>query len=140
MLKIYGELFLKDDVSEASVEMLFLGLIEDTKRVTEEKPNWIGRIHEHIHDRWSEEISLDDLATIAGVHRVTVSKNFSRYFGCTFGEYVRKIRIEKALHLIRTTNQSLTDIAVDCGFYDQSHFTRTFKSLTGLLPKYYAYL
>jgi transcriptional regulator GlxA family with amidase domain len=49
-------------------------------------------------------------------------------------QYIREVRVGVARHLLETSNQSLTNIAVQCGFYDQSHFTRQFKASTGITP------
>ena len=136
MLKIYQELIAKDEFSECSIEMLLLSLIESDD-LLDNRPVWTHRIYELLNDKWNEAVTLDDLAQIAGVHPITVSKSFSKYFSCTFGEYRRHLKIEKSLRMIKTSNSPLTDIAHECGFYDQSHFTRTFKKLTGFLPKHY---
>lgn len=67
-----------------------------------------------------------------------LSREFSKYFeNLSFGEYIRKLRIEKAMHLIDTTSYSLTDIGYLTGFSDQSHFNRTFKKQTGQNPSAY---
>jgi AraC family transcriptional regulator len=78
---------------------------------------------------------LQEIALIIGVHPVTISKFFRKYFSCTLGEYQRKIKIEKSIQLIKESKLSLTEIAFLCGFTDQSHFTRNFKNMTGFLPK-----
>lgn len=64
----------------------------------------------------------------------------TRIFNIEFerlGEYIRRIKTEQALTLIRANQHSLTEIAYLCGFTDQAHFTRTFRHITGLLPKEY---
>lgn len=61
-------------------------------------------------------------------------QKFPRIFGCTLGEYARQVKIEKAISLIGQSRGSLADIAYECGFADQSHFIRAFKSATGFLP------
>ena len=137
MLKIYSELLVRDEFSACSMDMLLLGLIDGKYADENQRPEWIERITEVLNDRWNEEITLKDLSDVAGVHPITISKHFSKYFSCTFGEYRRRLKVEKALHLIKTSNFLLTEIALDCGFYDQSHFTRTFKQLTGFLPRHY---
>ena len=137
MLKIYKELLVKDEFSDSSIEMSLLSLVNSKKALENKRPEWINKIAELLNDKWNEEINLKDLSSFAEVHPITVSKHFSTYFACTFGEYRRRQKIEKALQLIRTSKFSLTEIAYECGFYDQSHFTRTFKSLTGFLPKHY---
>lgn len=137
MLKIYKELQIKDEFSDSSIEMSLLGLVKSKKALENKRPVWIDKIQEILNDKWNEEVTLQDLSAFANVHPITVSKHFSKYFACTFGEYRRRLKIEKALQLIRTSKFSLTEIAYECGFYDQSHFTRTFKKLTGFLPKHY---
>jgi len=139
MLKIFNELQAEDIFSTASTESLVLGLLAITKRQSSHgtPPAWINLVHEFISDRWDEPLSLTDLSGIARVHTVTLSKYFPRYFGCSIGEYLRKIKIERALSLIEKSSLSLTSISNKCGFADQSHFIRTFKTQTGLLPKHY---
>jgi AraC family transcriptional regulator len=134
LLKIYRELTINDEFSAPSLEILLQNLI-DSPADGKVFPNWLKKIIELLNDRWNEEISLEDLARAAEVHPKTISKYFPRFFGCTLGEYRRKIKVEKSLALIKSAEFSLTDIAYQCDFYDQSHFTKTFKNLTGFLPK-----
>lgn len=138
MLKIYQEILSKDAMSSLSIKMLLFDLIGNAQISESNQPVWVRQLYELMNDKWNETLALEDLASAAGVHPVTVSKCFRKYFGCTFGEYVRRIRIEKSLSLIRDSDFSLTEIGYECGFYDQSHFTRTFRQLTGFSPKSYA--
>lgn len=138
MLKVYKELMTSDDLSACSIKMLLLNLICSVRRCENDRPRWVDVIQQLMNDRWNEPLSLKDLASAAGVHPVTVSKVFPKYFSCTFGEQMRRLRIERSLSMIRNSRRSLTEIAHDCGFYDQSHFTRTFKHFTGFLPRSYA--
>jgi len=67
-----------------------------------------------------------------------LSREFSKYFDdLSFGEYIRKLRIEKAIQLLHAQKYSLTEIAYLTGFSDQSHFTRIFKKHTGKNPSAY---
>lgn len=67
-----------------------------------------------------------------------LSREFSKHFeDLNFGEYVRKLRIEKAINLIENSSHTLTEIAYMTGFSDQSHFTRIFKLHTGKNPSSY---
>lgn len=140
MLKVYKELLAADEFSGSSIKMLLLSLICAARKIEKSQPRWVGIICELMSDKWNESLSLKDLSEAAGVHSVTVSKYFPRYFACTFGEYMRRLKIEKSLQMIKNSSGSLTEIAYECGFYDQSHFTRTFKHLTGFLPNAYANL
>ncbi len=136
MLKIHSELMVNDSLSNSSIKILFLSMLDQTKSSNRlRKPEWITKLHELLNDRWTETVSLEDLAANLKVHPVTISKHFTKYFSCTLGEYMRKVKIDKSISLIKNSKLSLTEIALQCGFADQSHFTRNFKKLTGFLPK-----
>ena len=139
MLRVYKELLAGDGLTGASIKMLLLGVFGpgaagDPGR---SRPMWVARVQALLNDRWNEPLALKDLSEAAGVHPITVSKCFPKYFSCTLGEYLRRLKVEKSLRLIKASPLSLTDIAHECGFSDQSHFTRTFKRLTGFLPRQY---
>ena len=136
LTKIYHECLTNDSVSEACIHGLMLNLLTQRPacKVKQSDPKWV-LLRTILNDRWSENISLHDLARMVNVHPVTISKVFPKYFGCTLGEYIRKIRIEKAISMIRKNpSDPLTSIAHDCGFYDQSHFIKVFRQTTGFLP------
>lgn len=139
MLKIYKELVSGDVFSNCSIKMLLLNLIHAGSQIDSKKalPGWIKTVAELTRDKWNESLTLKDLSAAAGVHPITISKHFPKYFSCTFGEYMRRLKIEKSLYFLKVSRFSLTEIAFECGFSDQSHFIRTFKQLTGLLPNNY---
>ncbi|GAA3656436.1 helix-turn-helix domain-containing protein [Flavivirga jejuensis] len=82
-------------------------------------------------------MSLNKRSKVVGLHTVTISKFFRKYFSCTLGEYQRKLKIDYSLELIKNSKMSLTEIPHYCGFTDQSHFTRIFNEMTGFLPKHF---
>lgn len=136
---IYKESKLSDDTSNLTIDSLLvrsfelmLGL-EKTSNLN--KPAWVKKIDEILHDKFDEPLSLQQLSADLEIHFVHLSRDFSRYFRCNFSQYIRKIRIEKSLGLLRQKDLSLTDIALNCGFADQSHFIRSFKSFHGVTPK-----
>jgi len=139
MLKIYKELVSEDVFSDCSIKMLLLELLHTNSKTGSENssPGWIKTVAELTRDKWNESLSLKDLSEAAGIHPITISKHFSKYFSCTFGEYMRRLKIEKSLQFLKASSFSLTEIAAECGFSDQSHFIRTFKQLTGILPNKY---
>jgi AraC family transcriptional regulator len=139
MLQIYKELVASDEFSRPSIDLLLLDLVHQADKWMnpERNPSWVRLVKEQLHDQWDQRLSLQQLAACAGVHTVTISKYFSRYHSCTLGEYMRKLKVEKALYLIKSSDRSLTDIAYACGFADQSHFIRVFKEVTGFLPAAY---
>jgi AraC-like DNA-binding protein len=139
MVRMYKELLENDEFSAVSIQMLLLHLIEQTGQLPEEArlPGWVRTVRALLHERPDEQVTLKELSAAAGVHPITISKYFPAYFACTLGDYMRKLKVEKALHLIKTADCSLTSVAYACGFSDQSHFIRTFKQYTGFLPAAY---
>ena len=138
MLKMQNELSFEDQNSESSLQTLLLDLI-GTAAVDNYTilPNWVKVLRQLLHDQWNTTLNLSEIAVIVGAHPVTISKNFKKYFGCTLGEYQRRLKIEKSIDLIKKPELSLSEVAFFCGFSDQSHFIRNFKALTGFRPKDY---
>lgn len=139
MVKIGKELATNDAFSNETIYSLLIALLGQSKSEGrhQDLPAWAVRAREYLQDCWNETGMLTALAGAVGVHPVTVSKYFPKYFSCTIGEYMRKLKIERALALINSPSATLTEVAYQCGFADQSHFTRTFKEYTGLLPSHY---
>lgn len=136
VLKILDELHLNDADSKTSIDFLMLDLIANAKKnVLINNPEWVKELSFLLSDRWDEQITLKELSTTLGVHPVTISKNFRKYFFCTYGEFMRKLKIDRSISLIKNSKMSLTEIAFHCGFTDQSHFIKNFKFFTGFLPK-----
>lgn len=141
MYKIFRETKIDDTATNLSIQVL---LIEALSRLNQThlieitaKPSWVTIIDEILHDQFADTITLDYLSQMINVHPVHLSRDFSRYFHCNLGEYIRRIRIEKALALISRQKISFTEIAYQCGFFDQSHFTRCFREINGLNPSAY---
>ncbi|OEK04605.1 helix-turn-helix domain-containing protein [Roseivirga misakiensis] len=87
-----------------------------------------------LNDRWNEFPSLAELSSVLKIHPVTISKYFSKAIGITISEYVRKIKIKRAVLVILNTEKTMAEIAFACGFSDQSHMIRLVKSYMGYTP------
>ncbi len=136
MLKMQKELLIADTCSSASIQALVLEFISSSANVsTKAAPLWARRVNEILRDKWNESISLEELSLATGAHPVTISKHFRKYFACTLGEFSRKLKIEHSIPLVKNSRLALTEISYQCGFSDQSHFTKVFKETTGFLPK-----
>jgi AraC family transcriptional regulator len=94
MLKVYKELLAGDEFSKSSIDTLLLNLIHSVSKISFHEPVWIKTLFDLLNDGWREPITLKDLSKAANVHPVTVSKYFPKYFSCTLGEYMRKLKIE----------------------------------------------
>ena len=126
------------------VEQLLLQMVEkyiSEKSATKQRiPAWAKELKETIQDYVDTNfsLSLKDISQELDLHPAYVSRAFSKYFdNLSFGEYIRKLRIEKAVQLLETTSMSLTEIAYLTGFSDQSHFNRIFKKHLGVQPSVY---
>jgi AraC-like DNA-binding protein len=100
-------------------------------------PIWAKELKDIIQDQIDTNLtlSLKEMAQSLDVHPSYLSREFSKHFDdLSFGEYIRKLRIEKAIQFMYTPQYSLTEIAYLTGFSDQSHFTRIFKQQTGKNP------
>src|SRR5882724_11992762 len=98
-------------------------------------PAWAQELKEIIQDHIDTSLSLKEISKGLEISPSYLSREFSKYFeDLSFGEYIRKQRIDKAKELMQSSNYSLTEIAYLTGFSDQSHFTRIFKKNTGQNP------
>ena len=91
----------------------------------------------HIENQLAEKLTLQGMADYAGVCRTVFAQEFAERFGCSPHRFITQRRIEKAKSLLAQGRLSITDIAYEVGFSGQSHFSSTFKALTGHAPTSY---
>lgn len=96
----------------------------------------IQKAKEFIHAYAHEEISLTQIARIANLSPFHFSRVFQKESGLTPHAYLTQTRVQKARHLL-PSNKPLVDIALESGFFDQSHLTRRFKQIYGITPHQY---
>ena len=89
----------------------------------------------YIDSNLSGALFVGALARLAGVSSSGFHRAFRLRFGITPHAYVILKRIELAKNLMLTTHDALSQIALACGMTDQSHFTRTFRRITGQSPR-----
>ena len=111
-----------------------LGTIAESGSLEKSAPQWLGRVKERMHEEFRDNIRMRDLADDAGVHPVHLARVFRAREGRTPGDYLQQLRVRAACHLLRSRDYPLAHIAVECGFADQSHFTRVFRKFTETTP------
>lgn len=137
---LYQKFLHNDPLALISIEGIVLELLAETALLangsvpTGNVRRWLRIAHEYLDSNFERPLTLAEVAGVAGVHRVHLAREFRRHFSITVGEYLRKKRIEQACHLVSKTNETLADVAVNCGFSDQSHLTATFRRQVGLTP------
>ncbi len=140
-LRLYKETRRKDKASTLAIETLTLEiLLAMTGRppvLEKTKPKWLTRAQEALEARYEEPLALRAMAKEAGVHPVYFASTFRRFYGCSVGEYLRRVRFERLSRMLREPGRPLAEIALAAGFADQSHFTRTLRRFTGMTPAQY---
>jgi transcriptional regulator GlxA family with amidase domain len=89
-----------------------------------------GYVAVHLHSK----IKLGDLARVMHFSQCKFNRIFKASFGCTPGQYVRRMRIARAQNLMTISSDPLRQIAVECGFADPSHFNHCFRKVVGESP------
>jgi AraC family transcriptional regulator len=139
-LKLMLETKSQSNETLLAIEVLavnLLGYFSKAKSNYSTAPDWLIQIKHLLHDVPRETFSLTELAAISGVHPVTISKLFPRFFGVGVGDYIRGIKLEKSLGLLAKRHIPIETIALQCGFADHSHFCRVFKERKGITPSHY---
>ena len=140
MYKIFKQSKIDDSSSEISTHQLLLTIFSQLsthKSKVEKKPVWVKQIDELLHESYTEKFSLTELSQTLDIHPIHLSRDFHKYFNCNLGDYIRKLKINQSLSFLTANEKSLTEIALDCGFADQSHFIRSFKENIGITPLNY---
>src|SRR4030095_8730225 len=78
--------------------------------------------------------ALDELAAMVGLSRSYFSRLFHAVAGMSLRDYLRAMKLKRAIELLRSSTRSLTDIAVESGFYDLAHLDKAFRQRFGTSP------
>ncbi len=90
-----------------------------------------------IHTNFAQDLRIVDLARISGLSHSQFSRRFKNALGVSPKDYLLRVRVRHARRLLETTDRTVSDVALASGFYDHSHFSHTFRRLTGLGPAAY---
>ena len=139
--KLYREFRVMDELSSLAIEGLALELLAETfrgiKREFQQTPVWLERAVDILRARFAERLTITQIAATLSVHPTHLAREFHRRHGQTIGEYIRQLRIEFACRQLSNSDAPLSDIAIASGFFDQSHFSRAFKRISGVSPATY---
>ena len=91
----------------------------------------------YISDNYPEKISLEDIAGAGNVGKTLCAKIFKQFTTKNPGEYLINYRIDKSMDLLKGSNLSITEIAYQTGFNSASHYTKTFREMTGCTPNHF---
>ena len=137
---LYKQNHLQNSPFENLLHQFYNKFLSEKKHKNKKTPSWVKDLKEMIQDHIDTQFTFDlkQISNDLELNPSYLSREFSKYFeDLNFGDYVRKLRIEKAISLIENADYTLTEIAYMTGFSDQSHFTRIFKLHTGKNPSSY---
>lgn len=100
-------------------------------------PHKIKKTVDFIHDNLDKKITLPELAALTGWNMYYFARIFKKYMNESPYQYLLKARIEKAKSLIITSTVNLSQIALELGFENHSHFSQTFRKMVGVSPDAY---
>jgi AraC family transcriptional regulator len=93
------------------------------------------RVEAFILDHLCVPLVRDDLALVAGLSVSHFGRQFKRSFGCSPREHIVRLRLDRARHLMLTTDAPLGEIALACGFSDQGRLSKLFRKAAGQTPR-----
>ncbi len=94
-----------------------------------------NRLLLYVDEHYSEHISLAKAARISGLDISSFSAFFRESVGIKFADWLRQVRIEKAMELMKARDYSITEVAYEVGFADLTTFGRAFKKHTRMTPR-----
>lgn len=97
----------------------------------------VGQAADFVRDHLGEPIMLADIARHAGFSERQLQRLFRRTFGLTLQQFIIQSRVQAAIHELTSSRRSIAEIAMMCGFSDQSAFTNKLRAITGLPPRAY---
>ena len=125
-----------EPAARLAMEGLILELIARASRLLslQEPPKWLEEAKALLEKETAAAPNLGALAKAIRVPAARLAREFRRYYGSSVGEAIRRLRLQRAMTALRETPLSISEIAPMCGFYDQAHLAREFRSSIGLTP------
>jgi two-component system response regulator YesN len=112
-----------------------------TRAVSEERRRaslaHMTRMKDYLSRNFAARVSARDVAAAAGLSVSRALHVFKKESGVSLSTFIARQRIDYAIYLMKNTDRSMADIAAECGFFDQSHFSKTFRALEGTPPLRY---
>lgn len=115
------------------------GISRDLNHFSEEKDGLepVAKVLRHIQENIDQPLRLPELAALAGLSVYQLDQRIRALYQLSSGQLITRARVDSACHLLSATGTAISNIALDCGYSDQSAFSRQFKQTTGLTPKAY---
>ena len=110
-------------------------MLEDRRKNSR---SYLYEVKTYIDENYEKELSVSFLAEMVFLEAGYLGDAFCKQFGCSISEYQHRLRIEKAIQLIETTDMKLSDISVGVGYNNYNNFFSHFRRITLIKPTQYA--
>jgi AraC-like DNA-binding protein len=113
-----------------------VGISKDLQAPNEKGTDYshVAEAIRHIQTRFDQPLKLAAVAALAGLSTYQFDQRIRKIFQITAGQFIHKVRMDAAVRRLRDTDDPVAMIALDCGYSDQSAFTRQFRQTVGLSP------
>ena len=137
-MKLFREVQASAAPEELTIESLLAEILSHAARSSQREsrhcPSWLSGILDKLKTEHCRRLTLEELAREAGVHPVHFSRVFRRSVGEGISEHVHRLRVHTACERMLDRRTSPAELSLSSGFADQSHFTRSFRKITGMTP------
>lgn len=132
------------EVQTRSFELIyqFFRRLQDLERQTSGRPRLNGSDHDrledvrrHLEQHYGDQLTLAQLARRAGTNETKLSSGFKERYQCTIIDYLRRVRMERASFLLRESDLTITQIALEVGYEHPANFATAFKRAFGQTPR-----
>ena len=116
-----------------------MGISQDLQTANERSEDYsrVAGVIQHIQNNFSEPLRVKELAARAGLSAYQFEQRIRKLFQITAGQFIQKVRMENAVRRLREADDAIAEVALACGYSDQSAFTRQFRQTIGLSPSEY---
>jgi AraC-like DNA-binding protein len=113
-----------------------VGISKDLQAPNERGSDYspLATVVQHIQAHYADKLHVGNLASFAGLSPYQLDQRIRRIFQISTGQFILKVRMDAAVRRLKETEDGIATIALDCGYSDQSAFTRQFRQTVGLTP------
>lgn len=116
-----------------------MGISKDLQAPSEKGAGYkaLAEVVAFIQEHYGDQLKVKRLAKIAGLSAYQLEQRMRKVFQITVGQFIQKVRMDVAIRRLGQSNDPISKIALDCGYCDQSAFTRQFRQTVGMSPAQY---